>query len=426
MVTYHGLTSWIQGLNVTSEAPLFLPTLSTYCLTDPVIEPILPALATTKHISVAPKLGDALLDAYFCYQVFNIIQRSTFLRDMAVGGSKFSEFLLMCMYASATRMIDGLSIEERRTQGELFEKFAKDYLAHEMEGPSKITTIQGLLLLSGRSCALGNIPQGWTYAGLAFRMIQDLGIHLAPYKVIGSSNLSFEEQATRDRLFCAAFIWDKSGAYISPRLGRDPSSMADFDDNDGRWTAYFANPLNCPPTLLSYVYQPKRRVATFRFLASLCFILHDIIMELYSTESRLSPRQRLAFIPKMQQRLGHLWKEVPSNMKFNYSQPSPPPWIFMFQMLYHTTNILLYRLIIDPANISTGNGHVATCLDHSITANQMAVSFTRTFGSRMTYVDMYSSFVAASFDIILLDFGQHKTQLAALARLRIWLGMMED
>ncbi|KAH8897668.1 hypothetical protein GQ53DRAFT_449273 [Thozetella sp. PMI_491] len=402
-------------------------------MTDPAMAPILQALATSKHISVAPKLGDALLEAYFCYQVFNIIQRSTFLRDMALEGPMFSEFLLMCMYSSATRMIDGMSMEERQTQGNLFERLAKEYLAQEMEGPSKITTVQGLLLLSGRACALGNVSQGWNHAGLAFRMIEDLGIHLAPEKLAGSSSLSFEEQATRDRLFWTAFIWDKTISLalgreptFPPRLGRDPSSMADFDDDDAPWTAYFINPLHCPNALISYVYQPKRRVATFRFHARLCLILHDIIMELYSTESRLSSRQRLAFIPRMRQKLDHLWKSVPDTMKFNPTLPSPPPWVFMFQMLYHATSILLYRLILDLADLSTGGGYVATCLEHSITANQMAISFTRTFGERLTYGGIYSSFVAASFDIVLLESDNVEVQLAALIRLRIWLSMMED
>jgi hypothetical protein len=36
-----------------------------------------------------------------------------------------------------------------------------------------------------------------------------LGIHHAPESVSGVTNLSVEEQATRDRLFWAAFIWDK-------------------------------------------------------------------------------------------------------------------------------------------------------------------------------------------------------------------------
>jgi hypothetical protein len=57
-----------------------------------------------------------------------------------------------------------------------------------------------------------------------------------------------------------------------PRRGRDPETMVDFDDDDGPWTPYFVNSMNCPPSLVSYVYQPSRRVATFRYLGRLCLV----------------------------------------------------------------------------------------------------------------------------------------------------------
>ncbi|OAA57993.1 Transcription factor [Niveomyces insectorum RCEF 264] len=448
-VVYHGLTSWSRGPNVVPDTPVpppppppppsastSQPPAGSFDAYNPdddaALAPMFQAIATSKHISVAPALGNALLDAYFCYQVFNILERSTFLRHMALGGPMFSEFLLMSMYASATRMIDGLDAAQRKTQGELFERLAKEYLAKELEGPSKIATIQGLLLLSGRACSLGNISQGWNQAGLAFRMIQDLGIHLAPEKVVGAANLSREEQATRDRLFWAAFIWDKSISLalgreptFPPRVGRDPSTMVDFDDDEAPWTAYFVDPLNCPPTLVNYVYQPKRRVAAFRYLGQLCLILHDVIMELYSTESRLNARQRTHFIGKTCRRIEDVWTTVPDTMKFNPARPSPPPWIFILQMLYHATSILVYRLVVEPAEIATAEGHAGTCLQHSITANQMAVRFIETFGERMTYVGMYSSFVAASFDIVLLEAKRADIQLGALERLDAWLDIME-
>lgn len=53
--------------------------------------------------------------------------------------------------------------------------------------------------------------------------------------------------------------------------------MADFDDDEGPWTAYFVKPLNCPPSLLTYVYQPKRRVAAFRFHARLCLVRSPLL-----------------------------------------------------------------------------------------------------------------------------------------------------
>jgi hypothetical protein len=162
---YHGLTGWIQDdAHVDSEediAPVASPG-----LTNPAFAPFFSALATHKHISVAPELGDALVNCYFSYQVFEIIQQSLFVRDMVLGGPYYSELLLMAIYAAATRKIDGLGIEERKVQRELFEKLAKEYLAKEMDGMSKIPTIQGLMLLSSNALAEGDLSHGWNYAGM--------------------------------------------------------------------------------------------------------------------------------------------------------------------------------------------------------------------------------------------------------------------
>jgi hypothetical protein len=68
---------------------------------------------------------------------------------MALGGPYFSEFLLMTLYASGTRMIDGLGESDRRAQGDLFAKLARDLLVKEMEEPSKITTIRKLTRRGG-------------------------------------------------------------------------------------------------------------------------------------------------------------------------------------------------------------------------------------------------------------------------------------
>lgn len=97
-VICHGLTSWSQGPNAADEIPTpHVSVLPAIGMTEPEFAAIFQGLASSRHISVAPALGDALLETFFCYQVFNIIQRSIFLRDMALGGQLFSEFLLMSM-----------------------------------------------------------------------------------------------------------------------------------------------------------------------------------------------------------------------------------------------------------------------------------------------------------------------------------------
>ena len=165
-MVYHGLTSLTQGPELTDDAASTLLAPTSTDMSDPAFTPLLQALAASKHVSVAPTIGDALLDCYFTFQVFNVVNKSNFVRDMALGGPFFSEFLLMCLYASGTRMIDGLDPSEREAQAGLFARLARDLLAKEMEGPSKIATVEGLLLLSMRECALGNVSQGWNYSGL--------------------------------------------------------------------------------------------------------------------------------------------------------------------------------------------------------------------------------------------------------------------
>ena len=63
-------------------------------------------------------------------------------------------------------MIDGLDEQERHVQGDLFARLARELLAGELGGPSKIPTIQGLLCLAGRECAVGHASQGWNFTGL--------------------------------------------------------------------------------------------------------------------------------------------------------------------------------------------------------------------------------------------------------------------
>ena len=165
-VVYHGLTSLDQVddmADLDAIAPVAPDSLG---LTEPAFATLFQHLAMSKHISVAPELGQALIDSFFCHQTLAIVDRSVFLRDMALEGPFFSEFLLMCIYTSANRMIDCLDSQERQSQDDLFSTLARNLLTKQLEGPSRITTAQGLLLLSIRDSNLGHISQSWNYAGL--------------------------------------------------------------------------------------------------------------------------------------------------------------------------------------------------------------------------------------------------------------------
>lgn len=135
---------------------------------DPAMEPLYKLLSQSRHTVVTAEIGSALLDCYFSYSgpMFFIVTRSIFLRDMAFGGPFFSDFLLVALYAAGTRTIDGLSEDERKSQGDHFTHLGRDMLSKELSGPTTIPLIQGLLLMSTRECVVGNISQGWSHSGL--------------------------------------------------------------------------------------------------------------------------------------------------------------------------------------------------------------------------------------------------------------------
>ena len=92
-----------------------------------------------------------------------------FIRDMALGGPYFSPFLLYTIYAHAARHLD---VDDPRFKdvdcGEGFLAKAKCLLQFEMQQPiPRIPTIQALLILGGRHCAVGKHSEGWLYTGMA-------------------------------------------------------------------------------------------------------------------------------------------------------------------------------------------------------------------------------------------------------------------
>jgi hypothetical protein len=86
-------------------------------------------------------------------------------------------------------------------------------------GYPKIPTVQTLLLLSAQECGRGNRTQAWLYSGMAFRLVDDLGISIDSRKYSRSVSLSDEDIEIRNRLFWSCYFWDK---LISLYFGRSP------------------------------------------------------------------------------------------------------------------------------------------------------------------------------------------------------------
>lgn len=92
---------------------------------------------------------------------------------MATGGPYFNKFLLNVIYAHASRHVPEIDpIYSQVGQGEIFLQRAKGLLIDELgsETPS-IPTIQGLLILGGRQCAIGKSSEGWLYTGMVRKTV---------------------------------------------------------------------------------------------------------------------------------------------------------------------------------------------------------------------------------------------------------------
>ncbi|KAJ4355061.1 hypothetical protein N0V95_003279 [Ascochyta clinopodiicola] len=165
---------------------------------------------------VDPDLGMHLLNLHWNRQhhAFLVTYRPAFMRDMACGGPYFSKLLLNAIYFGAAKFSARHEEVRRvaddvRTAGWQFRKRVRQLLGEALDR-SEITTIQALLVMTNSLFALGDERSAaWTYAGIAFRMIFDLGLHVDTLDLASASSLSNEDYEIRRRVFWAAFVVDK-------------------------------------------------------------------------------------------------------------------------------------------------------------------------------------------------------------------------
>lgn len=104
--------------------------------------------------------------------------------------------------------------------GALFSRQARSLIFSDLSsGHSTVPTVQTLLLLSAQECSAGNRTQAWLYSGMAFRLIEDMGITFTADGGHSELNLEDEDVEIRQRLLWSCYFWDKM---ISLYMGRTP------------------------------------------------------------------------------------------------------------------------------------------------------------------------------------------------------------
>ncbi|USP76410.1 SwnK [Curvularia clavata] len=370
-----------------------------------------------EKLADTPEPYRSLIDSHFCWiqPLFNFIYRPAFTRDMKTGGPYFSQALLNAVLSHSVRWCRGEPGMEQLLApfdgGAAFSKWAvEDVFKDIQHGNSKIPTVQALLLLSAQECGCGNRTQAWLYSGMAFRLIDDIGICVDGKRYADAGSFSTEDIEVRNRLFWSCYFWDK---LISLYFGRapmiqnseisPPRVLMDDTAEIEPWT---------PHGLPTANYRPRQAhsISCFIQMCSLAEILNQILIHLYNPFHELSPTNAYQCAISEGSRLRDWWRDLPEHLKINLAEmhsDCPPSHIVTLNCLYHTINILLNRAKL---KLSRESGLASAMADrnpliHCVSSATSIIAlfdlYKHTFGEGHIILSLaYSVYTAASIFLL--------------------------
>ncbi|KAF2761116.1 hypothetical protein EJ05DRAFT_497675 [Pseudovirgaria hyperparasitica] len=372
------------------------------------------AAGTLDFDGVDPDLGMHLLSLHWNRQhhSFLITYRPVFMRDMACQGPYFSRILLNAIYFGAAKFSPRLEVRKDpndvRTAGWQFRERVRELLGSALD-KSEITTIQALLVMTNSLFALGDERSAaWLYAGLAFRMIIDLGMHVDAPDILSVRKLSEEDIEVRRRVFWGAFVVDKIQSLYHGRpvtfQGQDarvPIKFLDTFEELERW-----KPFAYTPQIEQYGGCPAFSVSTFSHLCKLSVILGDILTSIYAeNSSERTPDELSRLLEELNGKLVQWRNSIPKHMEFDHTKPTlsdPPPHIFSLLIMHQVLVILLHRPFVAdghlyrnarsvPANAFAACATAATQIVHLLRAYDKAFSI-----RKAPYLISYACYVSAT------------------------------
>lgn len=171
------------------------------------LEPLNLAAGKLDFDGIDPEIGMHLLSIYWSRQLYTaqIIYRPAFMRDMACEGPYFSKLLLNAIFFVVSKHCDRPELRsdpnDITTAGWKFrQRFTQ--LLRDCFDKSEITTLQALLIMSNALFSrCDERSLSWLYAGNAFNMFIDLGLHVLP----AVDSIPAEELEIRKRVLWGAY-----------------------------------------------------------------------------------------------------------------------------------------------------------------------------------------------------------------------------
>ncbi|KAK2729555.1 fungal specific transcription factor domain-containing protein [Colletotrichum kahawae] len=365
---------------------------------------------------VDPELGMHLLSLHWNRQhhSFLLTYRPAFMRDMACSGPYFSKILLNAIYFGASKFSPRREVRrdpnDVRTAGWAFRERVRKLLGDALDS-SDITTIQALLVMTNSLFALGDERSAaWLYAGLVFRMIIDLGMHVDAPGLGITRKFSDEDLEIRRRVFWGAFVVDKIQSLYQGR----PASLKESDtlvpikfldtfEEFENWTpfAYSAQNNNYPGS-------PAYSVSTFTHLCRLSVVMSDILSCIYTERAfDKSPQELSTMLENLSSKLA-AWKDaLPAHLIFDPKSNArvPPPHVLSLHAMYHVLTILLRRPFVADGHLyntsrSMSINSFITCASAADSIVGVLRVYNQVFSVRHApYLISYATYVAATIHV---------------------------
>ncbi|PVI06865.1 hypothetical protein DM02DRAFT_649211 [Periconia macrospinosa] len=363
---------------------------------------------------VEPELGMHLLSLHWNRQhhSFLITYRPAFMRDMACGGPYFSKLLLNAIYFGAAKFSPRHEVrrvaDDVRTAGWQFRQRVRDLLGEALDR-SEVTTIQALLVMTNSLFALGDERSAaWLYAGLAFRMIVDLGMHVDTVDLIHTRKFTDEDYEIRRRVFWAAFVVDKvqslyQGRPVSIKESDTfvPIKFLDTYEELEHWAPFAYS----SQSSAAYVGFPAYSISTFRCLCKLSVILSDILSTIYTERtSDSNPGDLSSKLEGIHLKLTSWHALLPDHLVVDLGKPqlTPPPHVLSLHAMYNVLMILLHRPFVADGHLYNTSRSIsvnsfmacATAADQIV---QLLRAYDKAFSVRRApYLISYATYVAAT------------------------------
>ncbi|KAH8694225.1 fungal-specific transcription factor domain-containing protein [Talaromyces proteolyticus] len=364
---------------------------------------------------VDPDLGMHLLELHWNRQhhAFLITYRPAFMRDMACGGPYFSKLLLNAIYFGASKFSSRPEVRrdpnDVRTAGWLFRQRVRELLGGALD-KSDITTIQALLVMASSLFALGDERSAaWLYAGTAFRMIIDLGMHVDGSRLANYRKFSDEDLEIRRRVFWGAFVVDKiqslyQGRPVSLQEQECNVSITFLDDYEEleHWKPFAYS------TTQSYPGSPAYSVSTFTELCKLSLIMNRILNKVYGERSSTRTPSELAEDLKTLHTNLDQWRDyLPTHLNYDPSSSSssiPPPHVLSLLAMYNVLIILLHRPFVSDGELHSSPSNAINSFLVCATAAKMIVKILRAYDAafsiqRAPYLISYATYVSATIHV---------------------------